>query len=72
MRRLIICVVLVVCAMTLLPGCFTRDARHNANHWQVLEADMRFLHQNWDWFWRWDRPTTLHLSHDYWRTLDQP
>jgi len=72
MRRLILCAVLVVAVMTLLPGCLTKDARHNANHYQVLEAQARYLHESWDWFWMLDRPSMLHLSHDYWRVGDQP
>ena len=73
MRRLIISLVLVVGVMALLPGCFTlTDARHNANHWKVFEADMGYLHENLDWFWMVDRPTAMHLSHNYWRMHDNP
>lgn len=72
MRRLIITLVLAAGAMALLPGCLTGDARHNAYHLQVLEADAQFMHQSWDWFWKFDRPTLLHLSHDYWEMTDRP
>ncbi len=73
MRRLIISLLLATGALTLLSGCFWPGAaRHNANHWQVLEADLGYLHENFDWFWKMDRPTTLHLSHNYWRLHDNP
>lgn len=73
MRRLLISLVLVSAVVTLLPGCFVPGAaRHNANHWEVLEADLGYLHENWDWFWKSDRPTRLHLSHNYWRLHDNP
>ena len=72
MQRLIIALLLVVAVVMLLPGCFTSDARHNAYHVQVLQRDMHSIHENWDWFWRFDRPSTLHLSQDYWQMIERP
>ena len=72
MRRLIIALLLLAGAVMLLPGCFFGEARHDAYHMQVLERDMQALHENWDWFWKSDRPTMLHLRQDYWHLTERP
>ena len=72
MRRWSVALVLMAAVVPWLSGCFLGEARHDASHWQVLEADARFLHEDWDWFWKADRPSRMHLSHEYWRMGDQP
>jgi hypothetical protein len=71
MRRLIAALVLLGGALLVLPGC-PGDARHNGNHVQVLEANGRYFHENVDWFFMLDRPSSMHLSSEYWRLGPNP
>ena len=71
MRRLIAALALLGGALLVLPGC-PGDARHNANHLQVLESNPRFLHENLDWVLMLDRPSSMHLSSEYWRLGPNP
>ena len=71
MRRLIIAVAMAAGALLVLPGC-PGDARHNANHMQMLESEASFFHQNFDWTFMIDRPSAMHLSSEYWRIGANP
>jgi len=72
MRRTIVGLALIGLVVTLLPGCPSTNARHNANERAALEAQLGYLHENWDWFWMLDRPTRMHLSEGFWRIGEQP
>ena len=58
MRRLLVLLALVgvVCCLT---GCFTMDAEHNKEHWEIVKKDIREWHSDADFIMGLDEPTLM-------------
>jgi len=58
MRRLLLVLALagVTCALS---GCFTMDAEHNKEHWEIMKKDIREWHSDLDFIMGLDEPTLM-------------
>jgi hypothetical protein len=56
------CIILLV-ALACISGCYTSDISHNAAHKRTFRKDMELLHQDTDYFFGTEQPSSLSDEH---------
>ncbi|MDR4504285.1 MAG: hypothetical protein MRK01_05750 [Candidatus Scalindua sp.] len=51
--------IILLAASACISGCYTSDMRHNAAHNRMFKKDMQLLHQDIDYFFGTEQPSTL-------------
>ena len=59
MRRFLILLAAAAVLCTVVGCAFTMDAEHNRGHWDIIKADLREWHSDFDFMLGLDEPTLL-------------